>query len=178
MNLIMIGRQKILYGYVLMKINLLKKVSKGLLFVNFLMQYVLRINGRFPFLIHFTSVVRSAQGFKVIDENESINIYQCFANSNGLYINAKNGIEVHSSVFIASGVKLISANHNFTNKKNHIKEESIVIERGVWIGTNAVVLPGVKIGVNSVVGAGSVVTKNVPPFVVVAGNPAKVIKEI
>ena len=48
----------------------------------------------------------------------------------------------------------------------------------VWIGGNSVILPGITIGNNSVVGAGSVVTKDVPEDVVVAGNPAKVIKNI
>jgi acetyltransferase-like isoleucine patch superfamily enzyme len=54
----------------------------------------------------------------------------------------------------------------------------IVVERDVWIGAGVIVLPGVTIGEGSVVGAGSVVTRSVPPRVVVAGNPARVIRQI
>ncbi len=54
----------------------------------------------------------------------------------------------------------------------------IHIGKNVWIGSGAIVLPGVTIGDNSIVGAGSVVTKNVEPNSVVAGNPAKFIKSI
>ncbi|NJE42896.1 acyltransferase [Thermococcus sp. GR6] len=52
------------------------------------------------------------------------------------------------------------------------------IKRGAWIAPGCIILPGVTIGENSVVGAGSVVTKDVPPYTVVAGNPAKVIKHL
>ena len=52
------------------------------------------------------------------------------------------------------------------------------IKRGTWIAPGCIILPGVTIGENSVVGAGSVVTKNVPPYAVVAGNPARVIKQL
>ena len=79
---------------------------------------------------------------------------------------------------IASGVKIISANHDFFNREKHIKGNSIVIEENVWIGTNAIILPGVKIGKNSIIGGGAVVTKDVPENVIVAGNPAKIIKEL
>lgn len=54
----------------------------------------------------------------------------------------------------------------------------IRIERNVWIGFDACVLPGVTVGEGSIIGAKSVVTKNVPPFTVVAGNPARVIRQI
>ena len=54
----------------------------------------------------------------------------------------------------------------------------ITIEDGVWLGGSVVVCPGVTIGARSVVGAGSVVTKDVPPDVVVAGNPARVVRSL
>jgi acetyltransferase-like isoleucine patch superfamily enzyme len=56
--------------------------------------------------------------------------------------------------------------------------KEIWIEEDCWIGGNVVVLPGVRIGKGSTVGAGSVVTKDVPPYKVVAGNPARIIKDV
>jgi acetyltransferase-like isoleucine patch superfamily enzyme len=54
----------------------------------------------------------------------------------------------------------------------------VIIGNSVWIGVNSTILKGVTIGEGSVVGAGSVVTKDVPPWTIVAGNPARVIREI
>jgi acetyltransferase-like isoleucine patch superfamily enzyme len=59
-----------------------------------------------------------------------------------------------------------------------LNEEPVTIEDDVWIGCNCVVLKGVTIGRGAVVGAGSVVTKSVPPYVVVAGNPARIVREL
>jgi acetyltransferase-like isoleucine patch superfamily enzyme len=56
--------------------------------------------------------------------------------------------------------------------------KEIWIEEDWWIGGNAIILPGVRIGKGSTVGAGSVVTKDVPPYKVVAGNPARIIKDV
>jgi acetyltransferase-like isoleucine patch superfamily enzyme len=61
--------------------------------------------------------------------------------------------------------------------KQGVKTRQIVIGKNVWIGANSVILPGVKIGDNSVIGAGSTIIENVPPYSVVAGNPAKIIKQ-
>jgi acetyltransferase-like isoleucine patch superfamily enzyme len=72
-------------------------------------------------------------------------------------------------------VDIITTGHS---KEIDLNEEPVVIEDDVWIGCNSVVLKGVTIGRGAVVGAGSVVTKNVPPYVVVAGNPARVVREL
>ena len=56
--------------------------------------------------------------------------------------------------------------------------KDIIINDGVWIGMNSIILPGVTIGKKAVVAAGSVVTKNVPDYCIVAGNPAKIIREL
>lgn len=63
-------------------------------------------------------------------------------------------------------------NWNITPKK------PVIISKGAWIGSRAIILKGVNIGEGAVIGAGSVVTKDVPPWTVVAGNPAKVIREL
>lgn len=59
-----------------------------------------------------------------------------------------------------------------------LREEAVTIEDDVWIGCNVVVLKGVTIGRGAVIGAGSVVTSDVPPYVLAAGNPARVIREL
>ena len=58
------------------------------------------------------------------------------------------------------------------------RAKPVTVEDGCWIGANAVILPGVTVGKNSVVGAGSVVTRDVPPGVFAAGNPCRVIREL
>lgn len=58
------------------------------------------------------------------------------------------------------------------------EKEPIIISKGAWIGAKAIILKGVTIGVGSIVGAGSVVTRNVPDWTIVGGNPAKIIREI
>lgn len=55
-------------------------------------------------------------------------------------------------------------------------EKAVIIEDDVWIGSRVTILPGVKIGRGSIIGAAAVVTKDVPPYSVVAGNPAKIMK--
>ncbi len=74
-----------------------------------------------------------------------------------------------------------TSNHNFISRKILIRNQghtakNIRIGNDVWIGANALVLPGVTIGSHSVIGAGSVVTKDVPEFAIAVGNPARVIK--
>jgi acetyltransferase-like isoleucine patch superfamily enzyme len=59
-----------------------------------------------------------------------------------------------------------------------LQEEPVRIEDDVWIGCNVVVLKGVTIGRGAIVGAGSVVTESVPPYVIVAGNPARIVREL
>lgn len=92
-------------------------------------------------------------------------------------------VTIGSHVNLAQGITVTALNHNFADPEKRIDEQGVsttpvVIEDDVWIGANAVVLPGVRIGTHSVVAAGAVVTKDVPPHSIVAGVPAKVIKKI
>jgi acetyltransferase-like isoleucine patch superfamily enzyme len=61
-------------------------------------------------------------------------------------------------------------------RESDLGQKEVIIEDDVWIGLNSIILPGVKIGKGSIIGAGSIVTKDIPPFSVAIGNPAKVIK--
>jgi len=101
-------------------------------------------------------------------------------NINSFY-NGHGGIKIGDGCLFGPGVKVISANHVFSGSKliqdlGH-EGKQVNIGHNVWVGANVVILPGVSIGDNCVIGAGSIVTKNIPPNKIVAGNPAKIIKE-
>lgn len=84
---------------------------------------------------------------------------------------------IGSSVCINDGVEILTASHDVLDPEWNLIKKSVTIEDYVWIGTGAMILPGVKLGRGCVVGARAVVTKNVEPFTIVAGNPAKVLSK-
>ena len=101
----------------------------------------------------------------------------------GLHNTIIGPVEIGSHVNLAQGITVTALNHNFDDTQKRIDEQGVstipvTIEDDVWIGANAVILPGVTIGNHCVVAAGAVVTKDVPPHSLVAGVPAKVIKNI
>ena len=101
----------------------------------------------------------------------------------GLHNTIIGPVEIGSHVNLAQGITVTALNHNFDNTEKRIDEQGVstnpvTIEDDVWVGANAVILPGVTIGNHCVVAAGAVVTKDVPPHSLVAGVPAKVIKQI
>jgi acetyltransferase-like isoleucine patch superfamily enzyme len=92
-------------------------------------------------------------------------------------------VTVGNHVNLAQGITVTALNHNFADASLRIDEQGVstlpvTIEDDVWIGANAVVLPGVTVGTHSVVAAGAVVSRDVPPYSLVAGVPAKVIKKL
>ena len=92
-----------------------------------------------------------------------------------------NEVHIGHHVMIGPGVQIYTAAHPLqVEARNQGWEvaKPIVIEDNVWIGGGAIILPGVRIGRNAVVGAGAVVSRSVPANTVVAGNPARVIREI
>ncbi len=106
---------------------------------------------------------------------------------NHVYINhscdfgGNGGIKIGNYVLVGPYVFITSETHEHEDLKIPIyhqstKKKKVVIEDDVWIGTKAVILPGLTIGKGAIIGAGAVVTKNVPPYAIVGGVPAKVIK--
>ena len=92
-------------------------------------------------------------------------------------------VSIGNHVNLAQGITVTALNHNFSAPDKRIDEQGIStaavhIGDDVWIGANAVVLPGVTIGNHSVVAAGAIVTKDVPQGSLVAGVPAKILKQI
>jgi acetyltransferase-like isoleucine patch superfamily enzyme len=93
----------------------------------------------------------------------------------------EGGIKIGNNVLIGPYSQLYSVDHGHKGKKPNHRQRSIyskiIIEDEVWIGANSIILKGVKIGKGAVIGAGSIVTKNVSPYTIYAGNPAKFIKK-
>ncbi|CAD6520850.1 Putative acetyltransferase [Paraburkholderia hiiakae] len=90
------------------------------------------------------------------------------------------GLDIADDVMIGPNVSLITSGHPIepSRRRDGVIAKPIVIERNVWIAAGATVIGGVTVGENSVVAAGSVVTKDVPPNTLVGGNPARVIRSI
>ena len=101
----------------------------------------------------------------------------------GLHNTIIGPVTIGSHVNLAQGITVTALNHNFEESSKRIDEQGVttkpvIIGNDIWIGANAVLLPGVTIGDHSIVAAGAVVTKDVPPHSLVAGVPAKIIKKI
>jgi acetyltransferase-like isoleucine patch superfamily enzyme len=132
---------------------------------------------KFPYL-HFTSKIVDEQRITV-SELATQKVLASFASSPGLYIQAHNGVIFKGMVLIGPGVKLISANHgNGDQLSGHREAQPISIGDNVWIGANAVILPGVTVSDGAIIAAGAVVTKNVPPDSIAAGVPARFTKRL
>lgn len=116
----------------------------------------------------------------IIPENisfapENLNIFQSF----GIYYQAFGKIDIGRGTTVGPNVGFITANHDIKNIDSHDKAKSIKIGENCWIGMNSVILPGVCLGQHVIVGAGSVVTKSfTEDHIVIAGNPAKIIRRI
>jgi acetyltransferase-like isoleucine patch superfamily enzyme len=94
---------------------------------------------------------------------------------------SKSHIDIGSNVSIGSGTHLMAAGHTFDDPdtpaiRQRRLSEGIVVEDGVWLGTGTTVLDGVTIGENSIIGAGAVVTRDIPEHSIAAGVPARVIR--
>ena len=114
-----------------------------------------------------------------IDYGKPVNIgKRCFIQQCCTFF-GRGGITIGNDVFIGPKVNLITINHDpDPDNRSATYGRPIVIEDKVWIGINSTILPGVRIGYGAIVGAGSVVTKDVPAMTIVAGNPARIIKKI
>lgn len=119
------------------------------------------------------SCINNAVGDVVIGDHTRI----------GLHNTIIGPVTIGSHVNLAQGITVTALNHNFSNPQQRIDEQGVStqpvnIGDDVWIGANAVILPGVNIGNHCVVAAGAVVTKDVPDNTLVAGVPAKPIKKL
>lgn len=129
-----------------------------------------------------------------LGQHSVVESYSCINNAVGdVVIGDHTRIGIHNTIIgpvtignhvnLAQGITVTALNHNFDDTKKRIDEQGIatkpvVISDDVWIGANAVILPGVTIGRHVVVAAGAVVTKDVPDNTIVGGVPATIIKKL
>jgi len=114
----------------------------------------------------------------IIGSNVSINF--------GSYISVANEVRIGNNVLIAEQVMIFDNNSHPIDPEERRQRQllsaadvaPVIIEDDVWIGTSSIILKGVTVGEGAVVAAGSVVTKSVPPFTLVGGNPAQFLKRI
>lgn len=91
-------------------------------------------------------------------------------------------VEIGDRTLIGYGTKILSSNHVIPQDQEKIffaghSNKEVIIENDVWIGADCIILPGVRIGEGSVIAAGSIVTKDIAPFTINVGAPAKTIRE-
>jgi acetyltransferase-like isoleucine patch superfamily enzyme len=101
----------------------------------------------------------------------------------GCVLRGQGGVKIGDDVYLAPLVQVLAVNHVYhdtTRPISHqgITVQGITIDDGAWIGGSAIILDGVRIGKNAVVGAGAVVTRDVPDYTVVVGNPARVVRDL
>lgn len=129
-----------------------------------------------------------------LGQHSVVESYSCINNAVGdVVIGDHTRIGIHNTIIgpvtigdhvnLAQGITVTALNHNFDDTTKRIDEQGIatkpvVISDDVWIGANAVILPGVTIGKHVVVAAGAVVTKDVPDNTIVGGVPATIIKKL
>jgi len=124
-------------------------------------------------IIECTGVIRNIGEGLIIGDNVGI-AQNCF-------IHVRGSVIIESNTILGPNVGIFSENHKFEDIELPVSvqgesRKGVHIESGVWIGTRSIILDGVRIGKNSIIAAGSIVNKDVPPYSIVGGVPAKVIK--
>jgi acetyltransferase-like isoleucine patch superfamily enzyme len=124
-------------------------------------------------IIECTGVIRNLGNGLIIGNNVGI-AQNCF-------IQVRGDVKIGNNVIFGPNVSVFSENHNFSDPTKFINEQGetrkgVCIEDGVWIGTGSIILDGVTIGANSIIAAGSIVNKDVLPYSIVGGIPAKIIR--
>ena len=124
--------------------------------------------------IHPTASIRCGENIH-LGKNSHINAYCC------IWASPHSKITLGDNLLMGPGCKIFSSNHSITNaaipmNRQPYVEKDIIIGNDVWLGANSTIVAGITIGDGTVVAAGSVVTKDLPSYVIAGGIPAKPIK--
>lgn len=153
-------------------LGLRQEMSMGFYLTDFLFRKILRQNADVKWAIHHTSTIHCPDKI-----NRGKEVYP--GDSPGVYIDANNGVAIGDYTNLGPNVGLISSNHDFVNNDVYSSHAPIQIGKFCWFGKGATVLPGVVLGNFTIVGAGAIVTKSFTEgYCVLAGNPAKVIRNL
>ncbi|USS84490.1 sugar O-acetyltransferase [Fructilactobacillus myrtifloralis] len=103
---------------------------------------------------------------------------ECFINKNAMFDDL-GGISIGDRCLIGPNATLVSVSHvHAVNERRSVNLDAVHIEADVWLGANVTVLPGVTIGEGAIIGANSLVNKDIPPRTIAVGSPARVIKQV
>lgn len=154
------------------RLKLRPEYSLGFYLTDFLFRKLLRQNRGVRWPVHHTAVIHNPEKLSVGKETFP-------GDSPGVYINAANGVHIGSYTNLGPQVGIISANHDFINNEAQVAASPIHIGDFCWLGMGAKVLPGVRLGPFTIVGAGAIVTRPFEEgYCVLAGNPAKIIRQL
>lgn len=150
-------------------------------FYDLLWDVLMSVPLHFVRLLFFKLFVKGVRKTRHLKINRHVRIMQPsrIVVGNNTYLNrnvlldGRSGLEIGDNVDIGEYVKIWSLEHNPNDDSHSHRGSKTIIEDHVWIAPWSIILPGVKIGRGAVVGAGSVVTKDVSPFAIVAGSPAR-----
>lgn len=153
------------------------EIPESLLFTNWFFQKLFRVNSDVPHPVHYTTLVAGYNNILFNKSNQRI--MKSFAVSGGCYFGIANGstLEIGDDTLWAWNINIQTSNHDFIDRDKY-ELKSVKIGKNCWLGGNVTILPGVTLGDNVTVGANSVVTKSFPSNVVIAGCPAKVLREL
>lgn len=176
-------------------IEMLKTMRSLWLFFYYTIAKHLPLSYRFGFLGKLSKTVRRItcnQIFKSVGKNINVERGASFGSGNHIQIGDNSGlgencqvpdnIQIGRDVMMGPDVLIIGKNHEFENLQIPMRLQGakdappVVIADDVWIGTRTIILPGITINKGAIIGAGSVVTHDVPAFAICAGNPARIIK--
>ena len=153
-----------------------------------MMQAMFRLNHAMPQTPEYASALKELFGDRLGEGSyvaapiagaalDKVNIGRnVYVNTNALMM-ARGGITIEDNVQIAANAQLISNNHDEYDRQI-LTCRPVLIREGAWIGAGATILPGVCVGKHAIVGAMSVVTRDVPDYAVFVGSPARVVKEL
>lgn len=169
------------------RIDVTKQTEEELALANEHAQLIFRVNNTMPGTTEYQELMHRI--FPTMGENSQVNtpltairphmvrIGKNVVVMPGCLMMSAGGITIDDGAMIAANVQLISNNHDLYERQV-ITCKPVHIGKNAWVGAGATILPGVTVGDNAVVGAASVVTKDVAPWTIVAGNPARLIKAI